>query len=165
MIDSLTPDALLARIAGLGIDVETAEHPPVFTVEEAKRHRVRHDGVHTKNLFLRNKKKQMWLVTTTEDQAVDLKALGRQLGAGNVSFGSPDRLREFLGVEPGSVTPLAVVNDTAGAVEMVLDRAVLQADPVHCHPLVNTMTTAIRGADLVRFLESVGHAPQLIDMP
>ena len=159
----LTPEALLARLAELGIAQHTVEHPPVFTVEEAKALRGTLPGAHVKNLFLRNKKGRMWLVTCLEDRPVDLKALGERLGAGRFSFGSAERLMTYLGVRPGAVTPFAVVNDRAGAVTMVLDSAVLEGVPVNCHPLVNTMTTALAPADLVRFLEAEAHAPTLFD--
>lgn len=157
-------DALFDRLRALGIATKTVTHPAVYTVEQAKEHRVRHDGTHVKNLFLRNKKGAMWLVVLPEDRLVDLKELGRRLGAGNVSFGSPERLRRYLGVEPGAVTPLAIVSDAEGAVQVVIDARVLQRDPVHCHPLTNTMTTAIGGQDLLRFLEACGHAPAVLDL-
>ena len=157
-------DVLFERLVALGIETETVTHPPVFTVEEAKAHRVRHDGTHVKNLFVRNKKGAMWLVVLDEDRAVDLKELGRRIGAGHLSFGSPDRLRRHLGVEPGSVTPLSALMDTEGLVQVVLDAKVLTRDPVHCHPLTNDHTTAIRGEDLVRFLRATGHEPVVLDL-
>lgn len=156
--------ALFERLAALGIETETVTHLPVYTVEEAKAHRVRHDGVHVKNLFLRNKKGAMWLVVLDEDRVVDLRDLGRRIGAGHVSFCSPERLRQHLGVEPGSVTPLAAMMDEAGLVRVVLDAKVLTRDPVHCHPLTNDHTTAIRGEDLVRFLRATGHEPVVLDL-
>ncbi len=156
--------ALFDYLDGLGILVKTVGHPPVFTVEEAKKHRVEHVGAHVKNLFLRNKKGAMWLVTLLEDRAVDLKALGKRIGAGHVSFGSPDRLRENLGVEPGSVTPLAIFNDEGGKVAVVLDAAILREPLVHCHPLSNDQTTSMHTVDLVRFLEARGHSPLVLDL-
>lgn len=156
--------ALLCRLRALDIATSTVTHPAVYTVEQAKAQRVRQDGTHIKNLFLRNKKGAMWLVVLQEDRVVDLKDLGRRLHAGNVSFGSPERLRRYLGVEPGSVTPLAAINDRELAVQVVLDARILQSDPVHCHPLVNTMTTAIGAADLQRFLQACGHPPHLVDL-
>jgi Ala-tRNA(Pro) deacylase len=96
--------------------------------------------------------------------SVTMRALGQRLGAGRLSFGSAERLMKNLGVIPGAVTPFAVVNDRQGAVGVVLDEALLAHDPVNCHPLVNTMTTAISARDLVRFLESEGHPPRLIDL-
>ena len=157
-------DALFERLRSLGIETTTASHAAVYTVEQAKAHRVQHDGVHVKNLFLRNKKGAMWLVVLEEDRVVDLKDLAQRIGAGHVSFGSPDRLRRYLGVEPGSVTPLAALNDTEGAVQVVIDARALTRDPVCCHPLTNTMTTAIRGADLLTFLRACGHEPAILDL-
>jgi Ala-tRNA(Pro) deacylase len=159
-----SPEALLARLAELGIEVSSFSHPPVHTVEEAKALRGELKGGHIKNLFLRNKKGAMWLITCLEDREIDLKALGRALGAGRFSFGSAERLMTYLGVLPGAVTPFAVINDTDGKVQVVLDAALLDCNPVNAHPLVNDMTTAVAPGDLVRFLEAVGHPPQIFDL-
>ena len=164
------PQQLFAKLAALGIAQRTVEHPPVFTVEEAKTLRGNLPGHHIKNLFLRNKKEEMWLVVALEDRAIDLKRLGEALGAGRLSFGSPERLRRVLGVEPGSVTPFALVNDETRQVRLALDRG-LSPDvlggggPVNAHPLVNTMTTAISLEDLLRLFEATGHAPLWLDFP
>jgi Ala-tRNA(Pro) deacylase len=159
----LSPQQLFDRLAELGIAHHTVEHAPVFTVEEAKAHRGELPGHHIKNLFLRNKKEEMWLVVALEDRALDLKRLGETLGAGRLSFGSPDRLRTYLGVEPGSVTPFAVINDAAHKVRLVLDRGLQEGGPINAHPLTNTMTSAIALADLLRFFTATGHAPGWID--
>lgn len=159
------PQQLFARLAALGIAQHTVEHPPVFTVEEAKALRGNLPGHHIKNLFLRNKKEEMWLVVALEDRAIDLKRLGEALGAGRLSFGSPDRLRRVLGVEPGSVTPFALVNDETRVVRLALDRGLADGGPINAHPLVNTMTTAIEIADLLRLFEATGHAPRWLDFP
>ena len=161
----LTPQQLFDRLAELGIAHQTVEHPPVFTVEEAKAHRGVLPGHHIKNLFLRNKKEEMWLVVALEDRAVDLKRLGEVLGAGKLSFGSPDRLRRTLGVEPGSVTPLALVNDTAGAVRLALDRGLADGQALNAHPLVNSMTTTPSLDDLQRLFAATGHEPRWLDFP
>ena len=161
----LNPQQLFARLDALGLAHRSVEHEPVFTVEEAKAHRGELPGHHIKNLFLRNKKEEMWLVVALEDRAIDLKRLGEVLGAGRLSFGSPDRLRRVLGVEPGSVTPFAVANDSERRVTLVLDRALRDGGPVNAHPLTNTMTTAIGFADLSRFFEATGHIPQWLDFP
>ena len=158
-----TPADLFARLETLGIEANTVEHPPVFTVEEAKALRGELPGAHIKNLFLRNKKGAMWLVTCLEDREIDLKRLAGVLGAGRFSFGSAGRLMQFLGVAPGAVSPFAVINDSGRSVQAVLDTALLDRGPVNGHPLVNTMTTAIAPQDLVRFFEAEGHAPQLLD--
>ena len=161
----LDPQQLFARLDQLGIAHRTVEHPPVFTVEDAKALRGNLPGHHIKNLFLRNKKEEMWLVVALEDRAIDLKRLGEVLGAGRLSFGSGDRLKRTLGVEPGSVTPLSLVNDEACAVQLVLDRGVADGGLVNAHPLVNTMTTALAPADLLRFFEATGHTPRWLDFP
>jgi len=159
-----TPDDLFAKLAELGIDAPTMSHAPVFTVEESKALRGELVGGHTKNLFLRNKKGRMWLVTCLEDRDIDLKALASALDAGRLSFGSADRLMRFLGVVPGAVTPFAAINDTGGAVQVVLDRGMLAEHAwLNFHPLDNAMTTRIAPDGLVRFLEAIGHAPSYLD--
>lgn len=159
-----TSDQLFTRLDALGIAHRTVTHPPVFTVEEAKALRGTLPGAHIKNLFLRNKKEEMWLVVALEDRQVDLKRLGEVLGAGRLSFGSPERLGRHLDVEPGSVTPLSLINDEAHVVRLALDRAI-EGDLVNVHPLVNTMTTAMAATDLLRFFAATGHAPHWLDFP
>src|SRR5471032_1964486 len=149
-----SPEQLLARLAELGIANRTVSHPPVFTVEEAKALRGELPGGHVKNLFLRNKKGAMWLIVADEDRIIDLKALGERIGAGKVSFGSPERLMQYLGVLPGSVTPLGLINDSGHAVQIVLDKALLAHDPINVHPLTNDRTTAISPKDLLTFIEA-----------
>jgi Ala-tRNA(Pro) deacylase len=156
-------EQLLRRLTELGIEVVTAKHKPVFTVEEAKAHRGEIAGCHTKNLFLRNKKGAMWLVVCLEDRVIDLKTLGRKTGAGNLSFGSAERLMKYLGVIPGAVTPFGVLNDSGGKVRVVLDRDILEREPLNFHPLDNAMTTSIGAADFVRFLEAENHVPSMLD--
>ena len=157
-------DDLLDRLSELGIAHKTYKHPPVFTVEQSQAERGELEGNHIKNLFLRDKKRRMWLVTVGEEREVDLKALRHKLSAqGNLSFGSSDLLMEALGVAPGAVTPFAVINDSQGRVTFVLDRAVLSSEPVNAHPLRNDMTTAITSQDLLKFAEAEGHPPLILD--
>lgn len=157
---------LLARFGELDIEIEIHRHPPLHTVEESRALRGTLPGSHIKNLFLRDKKRNQWLVTVPEDAVVDLKALRHVLGAkGNLSFGSAELLAASLGVQPGSVTPFAVLNDADGAVTMVLARNVLEHDTVNAHPLHNEATAAIGRDDLLRFLHACGHPPELIDLP
>ena len=121
-----TPEQLFAALDALGIAHATVKHPPVFTVEQAARLRGEVAGGHTKNLFLRDKKYELYLVVALEDAEIDLKGLHRQLGAsGRFSFGSPDLLREVWGVDPGAVTPFGAINDTQGRVTVVLDAAMM----------------------------------------
>ncbi|HYD05864.1 MAG TPA: prolyl-tRNA synthetase associated domain-containing protein [Reyranella sp.] len=159
----LSPQQLFAHLDALGLAHRTVEHEAVFTVEQAKQHRGTLPGHHIKNLFLRNKKEEMWLVVALEDRAIDLKKLGERMGAGRLSFGSPERLRRHLGVEPGSVTPFAVINDSDRVVRLVLDAGLKADGPINAHPLTNTMTTAISLPDLLRFFEATGHAPAWLE--
>ncbi len=149
-----------------GIVLERIDHPPVMTVEESERLVPRLPGAKTKNLFLRDKKgARHFLVTVPHDLAVDLDALGELLGARRLGFASAERLLQHLGVTPGSVSLLALVNDTAHGVDFVIDRRLWDAVAVHAHPLVNTATTVIPHAELERFLQATGHVPRIIDVP
>lgn len=157
-------DDLFARLDDLGIETSTVEHPPVYTVEEAKAHRGELPGAHCKNLFLKDKKGQLWLVVTLEDRALDIKELRHRIGAAHLSFGKPELLRESLGIEPGSVTPFAAINDADHQVNVVLDAEMMQMSPLNYHPLSNDATTAIAPDDLVRFLRSTGHEPAVVSL-
>jgi Ala-tRNA(Pro) deacylase len=158
-----TPSDLFAALDRLGIAHPTMTHPPLFTVEQSQSLRGQIAGGHTKNLFLRDKKGTLFLVTTLEEAVIELKSLHRLLGAsGRFSFGSADLLMETLGIVPGAVTPFAAINDTAGRVTLVLDAGLMEHAVINCHPLTNTMTTSIARADLVRFLESTGHPPRIV---
>lgn len=159
-----TRDEILARLDDLGIEHKTVLHPPVFTVEEAQLHTRHIPGGHCKNLFLKDKKGRLWLVTCLDEQPVDLNRLSKLLGAARFSFGRPELLAQTLGVAPGSVTPLAIVNDAAGTVTAVLDTKLLGHAWVNCHPLQNDATTSLRSADLLRFVRDTGHEPVLIDL-
>lgn len=154
-----TPDQLFAFLDGLGIVHRTVSHPPLFTVEQSQTLRGQIPGGHNKNLFLKDKDGALFLVVLLEDARIDLKALPRLLGCGRLSFGSADLLRTALGVEPGAVTPFALINDPERHVTPVLDAAMLEFDPLNYHPLVNTMTTSIARDDLVRFVRATGHSP------
>ncbi|MGK9166723.1 prolyl-tRNA synthetase associated domain-containing protein [Inquilinus limosus] len=159
-----TPEDLFARLRSLSVPVTTHEHEAVFTVEESRHLRGLLPGWHSKNLFLRNKKGQEWLVVSEEERRIDLRALGDLLGSGRLSFGSPDRLMEALGITPGSVTPFALINDTARRVTVVLDADMMRHGTLHFHPLVNTMTTAIEPAGLLAFIAGCGHEPHIVDL-
>jgi Ala-tRNA(Pro) deacylase len=164
---SATPDDLFARLDELGIEYETHQHAAVFTVEEAKHMRGELAGAHCKCLFIRDKKKVCFLVVCLEDRRLDMKALADILGSARLSFGSADRLRQRLGVEPGSVTPFAAINDAAAGeekVRVILDADMMAADLVNYHPLQNTMTTALSPAALLQFLNSTGHDARVVDL-
>jgi Ala-tRNA(Pro) deacylase len=149
-----------------GISAPRHEHRAVMTVEESLQHVPKLPGMKTKNLFLRDKKaRRHFLVTVPHDMAVDIGALEATLGVSGVGFGSAERLKKYLGVTPGAVSLLALVNDEALAVEFVIDRSLWEADAVHAHPLVNTATMVMSHADLERFLAGTRHAPRVLDVP
>src|SRR5436189_4163917 len=157
-----SPDDLFAFLDRLGIAHMTVTHPPLFTVEQSQALRGTIAGGHTKNLFVKDKKDRVFLLVTPEDAVIELKSLHRIVGAsGRFSFGSADLMRELLGVEPGSVTPFGVINDKGTRVNVVLDRTMMENDILNYHPLVNTMTTSIASADLVKFLQATGHDPRI----
>lgn len=157
-----TRDDLFARLTSLGIDTNTRNHAPVFTVEEAKALRGEIPGGHCKNLFLKDDKGKLWLIVCLEEAEIDLKAAPGRIGSRRLSFGKPELLRDVLGVEPGSVTPFGLINDTQTRVSVVLDAAMMAHELLNYHPLENTATTTIRAADLVTFIRSCGHEPQIV---
>lgn len=159
-----TPDDLFCRLAELGITTQTHHHPPLRTVEESKRLRGTLAGGHAKNLYLRDHRKRNWLVVTLEDRQVDLKRLAERIGSGRLSFGRPERLMQYLGVEPGAVTPFALINDPEGEVTVVLDRALLAFSPLNFHPLDNAMTTQISPDELISFILATGHEPLIAEL-
>ncbi|TYR31373.1 prolyl-tRNA synthetase associated domain-containing protein [Mesorhizobium microcysteis] len=160
-----TPDQLFAFLDGLGIAVKTVTHPPLFTVADSQALRGEIAGGHTKNLFLKDKKDNYFLLTVEENAEVDLKQIHHVIGAASrVSFGKPDRLLELLGVTPGAVTAFGIVNDTAGAVKIIFDEALMRHDIVNAHPLTNDATTSIAREDLLRFVEATGHQPLVLKL-
>ena len=156
--------ALYAQLSAFGIAWHTHKHAPVFTVEEAQSLRGLLPGTHSKNLFLEDRRGGLWLVVVREDLRVDLNALSKVLAAPRFSFSKPELLVEALGIAPGAVTPFAMMNAAPGTVTIVLDDG-MKPDPLNFHPLRNDRTTAIAGADLVRFLEGLGHSPVLAGIP
>lgn len=159
-----TIEAIMDHLAGLGIEAVLHRHAAVFTVEESSALTHHLPGAHTKNLFLEDKAGGLWLVTCLSHQQVKVNALARFLKSPRVSFASAERLMEILGVEPGSVTPLALVNDRAQRVRSVWDSKMLAYDIVNVHPLVNTGTVAMTPADLRRFATASGHTPLEVDL-
>jgi Ala-tRNA(Pro) deacylase len=159
-----SPEAVLALFSQLGIDFKLHHHPPVFTVAEGEDIQRHIPGAHCRNLFLRDKKERMALVMLRNETEVDLKKLPPLIGLDRVSFGSPERLWQFLGVKPGSVCPFAVVNDTGKQVKAVVDHSLMACDLVNFHPLVNTMTVGMHPGALIRFLEHTQHLPHIVDL-
>lgn len=164
--DEARAAAFFARLGQLGIAHETLRHPPLFTVEQSQALRGTIPGGHVKNLFVKDKKSRFFLVTAREDARIDLKRLHEMIGgSGRVSFGSAEQLRELLGVEPGSVTPVAVMNDAVKRVTLVLDADLLRETRINVHPLVNTMTTGLARDDLLAFVRASGHEPLVLELP
>jgi Ala-tRNA(Pro) deacylase len=160
-----TREDLMRVLAGLGISVNTVEHPPLFTVEQSRALRGEIPGAHTKNLFLKDKRGALFLVTTSEEAIIDLKHIHHRIGAsGRVSFGNPTLLMDTLGVPPGAVTPFGVINDTEARVTVVLDSVLVTDQTINCHPLENTATTSIATTDLLAFLRAMGHEPRIVSL-
>jgi Ala-tRNA(Pro) deacylase len=154
---------LLALLDRLGVAHRTVEHAAVFRVGEGEDVKAAMPGGHTKNLFLKDAKGQLWLVSALPDTRIDLKALPRAIGAAKLSFGSPELMAETLGVTPGSVTAFGLINDKDRRVRFVLDAALAAADPVNFHPLENTATTAISQEGFRRFLAAIGVEAVVVD--
>lgn len=161
-----TTEAVCDALREQGILFERHDHPPVATCEEAAIHLRGVDGAGSKNLFLRNKKgDRHFLVTVHEEKRVDLATLSDLLGVGRLSFASADRLERHLGVKPGAVTILALVNDTTGAVAAFIDRELWESSKMQCHPMENTSTLVMCPADIERFLRSRGRSLSILDVP
>jgi Ala-tRNA(Pro) deacylase len=153
-------DLLLAYLDRLGVANETVEHPPLHTVEESQALRGQIPGGHAKNLFVKDKKSRLFLLTLGEETQIDLKRVHEKIGAaGRVSFGSAELLEEVWGVRPGAVTPFGAINDTAARVTVVLDAELMASPRVNFHPLVNTRTTGVSPDGLLQFLRATGHEP------
>jgi Ala-tRNA(Pro) deacylase len=150
---------LFAHFDALGIRHVTHRHRPVFTVEEGRDLKAAMPGGHTKNLFLKDKKGAIFLISAIADTAIDLNAVSKLIGAGRFSFGSAEWLMRHLGVEPGSVTLFALINDPTQIVTLILDEALFAHDPVNFHPLGNDATTAISPTDMMKFVRSLGREP------
>ena len=150
---------LFAFLDAQGIAHRTVAHQPVFHVGEGREIKARLPGGHTKNLFLKDGRGRLWLVSALQDARIDLKALPTAIGSARLSFGSPERLEAALGVAPGSVTAFALLNDPERRVTFVADAALLEADPVNFHPLGNDATTAVSREGFRRFLRALGREP------
>lgn len=158
------PEDVFQVLDSMGISYDLYHHRPVFTVAEGEDLHASMPGLHCRNLFLKDKRGAMILLSAANATRIDLKKLPAVIGCERLSFGSEDRLWRHLGVRPGSVCPFAVMNDRDGAVRLVLDASIMAADKVVFHPLVNHMSVALAPADLVRFAGSVGHAPDIVDL-
>ncbi len=160
------PEALFNYLESLDIPSTTVTHRAVFTVDEGEDIKASIPGAHTKNLFVKDKKGRLFLITAKDYTPINLKKTHEVIGAsGRLSFCNEAQLLEHLKVSPGSVTPLAIVNDTLNKVTMVLDSNLMEHDTINCHPLINTMTTTLSRPDLLRFLQATGHEPHIVELP
>ena len=160
--DSLptTPETLLTLLDSLQIAYVIHRHPALRTVEDSKAYRNNMPGLHIKNLYLRDRKKQNFLLVVEEDRQIDMKSLNQKIGCERLSFGSAERLFEMLGVRPGAVSPLTLINDPGHKVHLVLDIALRTNEVIYAHPLVNDMTLGIEGRYLLQFFAHTGHKVQ-----
>ena len=155
---------LFRFLDALGIAHETHDHAPIFTVEEGEALKLDMPGGHTKNLFLKDKKGALILISALQSTQVALKHLHHTLGCGRLSFGKAELLEDKLGVRPGSVTAFAIINDPAHEVRFILDEALMAHEIVNFHPLKNDATTAIRSEDLLKFVKALGRAPDIVKL-
>lgn len=156
-----TRDQLFERLKTLRIETRTVEHPPLFTVSESAAVEKDLPGGHTKNLFLKDAKANLYLVIAKTTTNVDLKSLPKTINSYRLSFGKPELLMEVLGVKPGSVCAFAVMNDHDKRVTVIIDKALMDEETINCHPLENTATTNIARDDLLRFIRAAGHEPRI----
>lgn len=156
---------LLADLDALALPFAAHEHEAVFTVAESDAVNAAIPGAHSKNLFLKDAGGAFWLVTVPSDARVDLKALPGAIGCKRVSFGKADDMERLLGIQPGSVTPLAAINAPPGSVAVVLDEGLASAGRVNVHPLRNTATLGLSGSAILDLLRHWGHEPLVAPIP
>ena len=154
---------LFACLDRLGIAHSTIEHEPVFTVEDGRGWKHEIPGLHCKNLFMKDAKGRIALAVLPGDKRADIRGMERKAGLARLSFGKPDLLKETLGVEPGSVTPFALINDRDRRVTVILDADMMAAELVNYHPLRNDASTTISAEDLMKFVRALGYEPLVFD--
>jgi len=158
-------EKLFQLLDHLGIETRTLNHAPMHTVEDSKRLRGTLGGGHCKCLFLKDKKGAFLLVVMGEDRRLDMKALFQSglLKVGKLSFVSPERMEEMLGVKPGSVTPFSLINADPAQITVVLDQKMLAEALLNYHPLHNEATTTIKCEDLLKFIHHLSFETSIID--
>jgi Ala-tRNA(Pro) deacylase len=159
-----TSKDLIATLDAMDVAYTIHHHEPVFTVEESEYLEKTIPGTHCRNMFLRDKKKNMFLVTLANETLVDLKKLPDVLDCGRISFGSSERLWDNLGIRPGSVNPFCIVNDKDGAVRIILDKYMMEQESINVHPMDNAMTIGLAPLDLTRFIETTNHECEIVDL-
>ncbi len=159
-----SPEALFEYLDRLAVVYKIYDHDPIFTVEEGVHLKASIPGVHCRNLFLRDKKKQMFLVVAANKTKLDLKKLSDVIGSKRVSFGSADRLWEYMGIRQGSVNPFCVLNDVDDRVTVILDADMMAAELVNYHPMDNAQTIGLSPADLLKFMAASGNEFSVVDL-
>ena len=165
----ISSDTLLETLKEWSISYKLFEHVPLRTVEDSKKVEgifisTENGGGHVKNLYLRDKKKRNILLVAEQDQAIDLKKLSKNLNFSNLSFGSPERLMQNLGVRPGAVTPLSMINGVNNNVSLFMDRALRNKTVIYVHPLVNDRTIEMTIVNLEKFFSKIGVNFEWIDL-
>lgn len=159
-----SPESLMAQMEEMGIEYELHHHEAVYTVAESEKVDAQITGTHCRNLFLRDKNKKNYLLVLSVETEVDMKKLPAVIGSDRLSFGSADRLWQYLGVRPGSVCPFSIMNDTDHQMKILLDKSMMETEIVNYHPLLNTMTVSLKPVDLIKFIESTGHEAHIVDL-
>ena len=157
-------DDLIRILNDNGFEYFVEEHAPLFTVEDSKSLRGQIEGAHSKNLFLKDAKANFFLISIEESASIDLKKTMQQIQSKKLSFAKPEYLRDILGIEPGSVSPFALLNDTKKQVKFYLDRSFLDSETVNFHPLINTATVNISPQNLVELIEKYHNPVNYIDL-
>ena len=158
------PETLFEKFKQFSIKYKKFEHPPIFTVNDAKKYQKRMAGTHVKNLFLRDKKKRNFLLVTEQDTKINMKTLRHKIKSDRLSFGSHERLWQYLGVRPGAVSPLALINDVKNSVTLLFQDILQTEQKIYFHPLVSDQTIGVRLRDLDVFFKFTGHQAQIIKL-
>ncbi|PPR79489.1 MAG: Prolyl-tRNA editing protein ProX [Alphaproteobacteria bacterium MarineAlpha2_Bin1] len=149
----------------INIKTKTFRHEALYTVEDSQKLRGNIPGTHCKTLFLKDKKNGLWLIVVSEDSQINLNSLAKKMGAGRFSFCSAEVMLKILGVEPGSVTPFAIISNNARDVNVILDKKMLESNELNYHPLHNKATTTISSNDLIKFISHFGNTFKIIEIP
>jgi Ala-tRNA(Pro) deacylase len=157
-------DDLIRMLNDNGFEYFVEEHAPLFTVEDSKSLRGQIEGAHSKNLFLKDAKANFFLISIEESASIDLKKTMQQIQSKKLSFAKPEYLQDILGIEPGSVSPFALLNDTKKQVKFYLDRSFLDSETVNFHPLINTATVNISPQNLIELIEKYHNPVNYIDL-
>jgi len=157
-------DDLIRILNDHGFEYFIKEHAPLFTVEDSKALRGQIEGAHSKNLFLKDAKANFFLISIEESASIDLKKTMQQIQSKKLSFAKPEYLQDILGIEPGSVSPFALLNDTKKQVKFYLDRSFLDSETVNFHPLINTATVNISPQNLIDLIEKYHNPVNYIDL-